>query len=151
MTQKWVVVPWEIYDSAQQGGDQQGTPALNREAVLAAIPKNSRRDGLVILQHIERTPGISWNEKGELVLKGEVVPRTHISDLLKNAFYQYKNWEAEGAVPFYNALAESHLPESLIRNPNRQTLLKQHKDPKPPRYKDQKPPGIPAKTWLPWQ
>lgn len=145
MSQKWVVVPWEQYQSPQPqtGGLVQRTSGLSRDSVLAAIPKHSRRDAQAILQHIERAPDIAWDDKGQLVVKGETVLRSHITDLLKDAFYKYKNWEAEGASTFYRALAESNLPAGLVHNPERRALLE--------RYKHPQPPGILASSWLSWR
>ena len=142
MTQKWVVVPWEQFNTVVPSGSG-AVAKLSTDSILAAIPKQSRRDASAILQHIERTSDISWNDKGELVLKGKVVPYTHISDLLKDSFYQYKNWSAEGAPVFYQALAESNIPLGLIHNQQRRTLLEGYKHPKPP--------GIQESTWVKWK
>lgn len=141
MSQKWVVVPWEKFTN-QTGSGERAT-ILSIDSILSTLPKQAKRDASAILQHVQRTPDITWNEKGELVLKEQPIPGTHISDLLKDAFYKYKNWKAKGADSFYRSLAESNLPQGLIHNPERRILLESYKHPKPP--------GTLAKTWLTWK
>lgn len=149
--QKWVAVPWDTYekltkdsseiDSEDQSGT--GTSALSVETIVAAVPKNNRRDATTILHHLERDPNITWSHKGELIVKGETKHNTHLVDLLKDAFYKFKHWEPEGVHDFYRALAESNLPVGTIKNLDRRALLESYKQPKPP--------GVLASAWLTWK
>lgn len=148
MTQKWVVLPWEKYqqllkdeeNSPLEGGSAARLPI---EDLLTSVPKQTRRDAAAILNHLRKSPHLSWNEKGELMVGSSVVPHTHVSDLLKDAFYSYKHWTPEGLETFYRELAKSNLPTGLIKNPERRALLE--------RYKQAKPPGVLASTWLTWK
>lgn len=145
MTQKWVALPWERYTALREDKDPDDTDTggLSVDDILTAIPKQNRREAAAILQHIQRSKDISWNSKGELIIHGEVQPRTHILDLLKDSFYQYKNWRPEGIESFYQALAESNLPRRLIRHPERRSLLDLDKNPRPP--------GVLAPAWISWK
>lgn len=156
MTQKWIAVPWENYqqlckeNSQQEGGGEGGgggggaeAVRLSAEDLLMSVPKQNRREAAAILNHIEKSPHLSWNEKGELLVENSIVPHTHVSDLLKDAFYNYKHWTPEGVETFYRELAKSNLPASHIKNPERRALLE--------KYKQAKPPGVLASSWLTWK
>jgi len=148
--QKWVAVPYEQYLLLERGETQKEVEncregagkqvKLDKQEIVASIPKQSRRNAMLILHHLERNPKVTWNSKGELVVEGEVVPRSHMVDLLKDVFYKYKTLEAEGILPFYKALADSNLPVSIVKNPERRRLFESYLNPKPP--------GILASSWL---
>lgn len=119
------------------GGDEE---VLSVGDIVEALPKQSRRDATVILQHLKRDPDATWNHKGQLIVNGEIIARSHLFDLLKDAFYKYKSWKPEGILPFYKALADSNLPSALIKNTDRRSLLESFKNPSPP--------GVLAASWL---
>lgn len=141
MMQKWAVIPWERYNKQEE--ESESTPSLDIDDILLGIPKQGRRDASAILRHIQSSPDISWNSRGELVVHGSVIANTHITDLLKYSLFQYKTWEPTGVTAFYKALAESNIPTGLIRNPQSRTLLETLKTPRPP--------GIQATKWLTWE
>lgn len=149
MSQKWVAVPWDKFQELtsqefqEQTGGSPKPQSLSTETLLGSIPKRNRREAAAILSYIEKSPNLSWSQQGELVVEGQIVPRTHVSDLLKDAFYKHKNWEPEGVNEFYRELAKSNLPTALIRNQERRALLET--------YKQAKPPGVLASKWLAWK
>lgn len=150
MSQKWVAVPWEIFSQSSRNTAPQETqqvggiiPPLPAEVILTNISKKNRKEAATILNHIEKAHNLSWNKKGELTMEETVIPHTHINDLLKDAFYNYKHWKPEGVDIFYKELAKSDLPSGLIRNLKRRALLES--------YKQNKPPGVLASTWLSWK
>lgn len=142
--QKWAVIPWQDY--SQEDGDNQsggGEQSLSADSILIGIPKQGRRDAAAILHHIQNSPGISWNLRGEIVLDGTPVENSHITDLLKYSLFHYKTWKPVGVEEFYHALADSNLPTGLIRSQSSRSLLE--------KIKTSQPPGIRTKkTWLTW-
>lgn len=141
--QKWAVIPWEQYSRQEEEIEGKGDPLLAIDDILRGIPKQGRRDASAILHHIQNSPDISWNARGELVLGGSVLANTHMTDLLKFSLFQYKTWEPAGVTAFYRALAASNIPTGLIRNPKSRSLLESSKT--------QQPPGIRATKWLTWE
>ena len=141
MMQKWAVIPWEQYNKQEENSET--TPSLDIDDILLGIPKQGRRDASAILRHIQSSPDITWNSRGELVLHGSVIANTHIADLLKFSLFQYKTWEPSGVTAFYRALAESNIPTGLIRNLKSRALLETLKTPRPS--------GIQATQWLTWE
>ena len=141
--QKWAVIPWEKY--AEKGDDviHPEDPSLSVDSILLGIPKQGRRDASAILHHIENSPDISWNSRGEVMIRGDTIPRSHIADLVKFSLFQYKTWKPVGVTEFYRVLAETNLPAGLIRNLKNRELLE--------KFKTVQPPGIPATKWLTWE
>ena len=120
-----------------------GETTLSTDVILAKVPKRDRGEAAIILRYIEKSPILSWNASGEIVVKGETRVATHITALLKDAFREYKQGEPKGVDPFYEALAEISLPPGLIKNEKRRLLLERDEHPKPP--------GIVASQWLTWK
>lgn len=144
---KWIAIPLEKYQKLQEKEQSQqigrGSPVelpLPIEEIISAIPKQYRRDATTILQHMKREPSITWSARGELIISGKIIPNTHLVDLLKDAFHKYKDFEPEGLLPFYKALAESNVPSGLIKHIKRRTLLESFKNPKPP--------GVMVSSWI---
>ena len=59
---------------------------------------------------------MSWNEKGNLIYKGDIIEGSHISDLLKHALSNNTRRNPIGYRQFYLALKDIHNPTSLIHN-----------------------------------
>jgi hypothetical protein len=88
---------------------------------MGALPKPYRQRGRALLQHIQQDPEhrLSWDEKGHLIYKGQTIPHSHISDLLKDSQYLYKRLDPVGKEEFYNVLKEMNVPKGLIGNHQR--------------------------------
>src|SRR6218665_251981 len=50
--------------------------------VLDTVPKRCKSQAAKILSYIKKHPDITWSLKGELTLKGSVLPNTHMVDLI---------------------------------------------------------------------
>jgi hypothetical protein len=72
---------------------------------------------------------LSWNDRGELKYRGETLSGSHVTDLLKDSQYAYKNLTPLGKNEFYEGLRELNVPQSLIGNEQR---------------RGGRPPGIPV-------
>jgi hypothetical protein len=159
--QKTVLVPYDKYkrcfDERNPQEDRVGTTLENDDAqvgkglstdiVMSAIPRPYRQRVNAILLHIEKDPGkvLSWNDRGELRYRGETIPGSHVTDLLKDSQYAYRNLTPLGRKEFYEGLRELNVPQSLIGNERR---------------RGDRPPGIPVhkgtvskssvpkKTWI---
>ena len=142
---KSILVPYERYQRLQQQQSEQSEQqqpekvaeiiknqeGLSSDHILEALPKRYKYKAGAILTHMQRDPSMSWNDKGELIYHGKVIPNSHIVDLLKDSQYQHKGRQLSGQSEFYKGLKESHLPATLMR------------------VVDIKPPGIPAKKqWI---
>ena len=92
---------------------------LREEDILSSIPKVQRSRVKAVLIHIRNSKILRWNERGEIIYKNQLIPHSHIIDLLKDSQRQYKNFNPTGLKEFYSALEESNVPKALISNLNR--------------------------------
>ena len=143
MSRKWVLVPWEKHQKGlgEEKIEDSAEAKLPTELVLAGVPKLYKRQAIALIQHIEHTAKIAWNAQGEVILNGTVILGSHITDLLKDTFRKYKNFNPKGVEQFYKTLAESNIPKGLIGNFERRALL----------VENSKPPGVPDNAWLSWK
>lgn len=92
---------------------------LNKDLILQPFGKHQRRDAETILQYAERA--MDWNARGEIIVDGALVEGSHITDLIKDALVNYKNFNPIGFEVFYGAL--NNIPLSIIKNVNRRPLI----------------------------
>ena len=98
---------------------------MKLDTILMAIPKNNQHKARALLMHIQsdKDKTLTWNERGEVCIRGQCIVGSHISDLVKDALYNYKNLTAIGCTEFYRILADMNIPIGLIGNEKRRTEL----------------------------
>src|SRR6218665_3524486 len=88
--------------------------------VLETIPKRWRTQATRLLKHIKRNPNVSWNDKGELVLKKTILPKTHVVDLVNDLSRKRTMTPAPaGWKQLANALKKYNIPRELVGNKDR--------------------------------
>ena len=91
---------------------------LCSQLILLPFGKANRLNAEIILTYIDKN--LDWNENGELVVDTEVITGSHITDLIKDCMYNYKNFQPLGYEIFYDRL---NIPLSLIKNNKRHHLI----------------------------
>ena len=89
------------------------------EEVIETAPKMLQNKAKLLMKRLKKDPNISWNNRGELVYKGEVVSRSHINDLVQDVLRSRKHHVPHGWQTFATALKESNTPQDLIGNQDR--------------------------------
>ena len=84
--------------------------------IIQSAPKNLKQKASLLMQRLKMDHNIGWNSRGELIYKGEVVPHTHIHDLVQDVLRKRKTHTPHGWKTFAKALKESHIPKDLIGN-----------------------------------
>ena len=84
--------------------------------IIQSAPKNLRRKASLLLRKLKQNEHIRWNTNGEFVYRGEVVPHTHIHDLVQDILRKRKNYIPQGWQRFAKALKESNIPHDLVGN-----------------------------------
>ena len=81
---------------------------MDTEVILSAIPKNYRTRAQALLNHITADPQhrFRWNQQGELIYRGQVIPGSHITDLLKNS---QRHSQPVGLQEFQDGLKELNI------------------------------------------
>ena len=93
--------------------------------IIQSAPKNLRHKASVLLRRLKQDDNIAWNTKGELVYKGDVIPNTHIHDLVQDVLRKRKTHVPVGWQTFARALRESNIPQDLVGNLDRWQWMNQ--------------------------
>lgn len=113
---------------------------------LFGIPTTYKRNVTAILDHLrDHKDVLSWNDRGEIVYKGRVIPGSNLSDLLKDSQRQYKTLDPYGDREFYRGWAELNIPEGLLGNDERKKEVRYYKNHPGDRYIPP-PPGVHRKA-----
>lgn len=133
MARKMMLVPVER-EGSMPTREERDDYKLDKDVILSAIPKNSKSRVEALLNHIAADPKqrLRWNQHGELIYHGRVVPGSHITDLLKNSQRQYRHSQPVGLSEFKDGLKELNIPVGLMEA-----------RPGPPGERD-----APEQTWL---
>lgn len=104
--------------------EQSAAPAAEIEsrtstpAIVDHLNPRFRKNAAILLNTFSRHKDVAaWNEKGEFVYKGSVVPGSHLLDLVRNSVQSHgltrKN-TPHGWDVFMSAMAELNVPSSVI-------------------------------------
>lgn len=103
-------------DSSQDQSSQR----LSDSMILCPFGKNQLKNAEALLSYVRMC--MDWNEKGELMVGGELVPGSHVTDLLRDCLSRFhKKTLPIGAGIFYANLQNA--PLSLIYNVHRHPLV----------------------------
>ena len=82
--------------------------------VLQHISKGHKNKAKALYRHIG--PSLTWNQKGEIMYKGQTVYGSDIGRLIEDAVKSYSNETPVGKDVFYQALADMDIPDRLIHH-----------------------------------
>lgn len=120
--------------------------ATRKSKWLLGIPSTFNRNVQALLEHLrDHKDIISWNDRGEIVYKGQVITGSNLSDLLRDSQKEYKYLDPYGDREFYRAWAEVNIPEGLLGNEKRKAEVRWYKRNPDNEYLPP-PPGIPQRT-----
>ena len=108
-----------------RGEKEDSTPyrdveSLSDEMIVRGIPKNMKTRAQALLDRLkEREDAITWDDRGQVILKGTLIPKSNISDLISDAMRSRKHFNPVGVQKFYNVLYEINIPKDLVRNEKR--------------------------------
>ena len=84
---------------------------------------------------------LDWTKNGELIVNGNVIKGSHVTDLIKDALAVSRKWKPVGANEFYSYLPD--IPKSIVHNRDRHVLIGSGSS---QRLKKEPPPGFPVNT-----
>ena len=94
--------------------------SLSDEMIVRGIPKNMKTRAQALLARLkEREDAITWDDRGQVILKGTLIPKSNISDLISDAMRSRKHFNPVGVQKFYDVLYEINVPKDLVRNEKR--------------------------------
>ena len=102
------------------GGEEEETDSLSVEMIVRGIPKTMKSRAEALLAHLkERGDVITWDDMGQVLLDGVLIPKSNISDLVSDAMRSRKHFNPVGVREFYNLLSKINVPKDLVRNERR--------------------------------
>ena len=118
--------------------------------IVRGIPKTMKTRARALLQRLkEREDVITWDDMGQVLLNGVLIPKSNISDLISDAMRSRKHFNPVGVREFYNVLNEINIPKDLVRNERRWSETEKNKvsfDEKSPPGKSQE--ELTISNWL---
>ena len=105
------------------GGGEEEEPqedVLSVEMIVRGIPKTMKTRAEALLAHLkERGDVITWDDMGQVLVDGVLIPKSNISDLVSDAMRSRKHFNPVGVREFYNVLNKINVPKDLVRNEKR--------------------------------
>ena len=102
------------------GGEETREDSLSVEMIVRGIPKTMKTRAETLLAHLkERGDVIMWDDMGQVLLDGVLIPKSNISDLVSDAMRPRKHFNPVGVREFYNVLNKINVPKDLVRNERR--------------------------------
>ena len=103
------------------GGEEESQEdALSVEMIVRGIPKTMKTRAEALLAHLkERGDVITWDDMGQVLVDGVLIPKSNISDLVSDAMRSRKHFNPVGVREFYYVLNKINVPKDLVRNERR--------------------------------
>ena len=102
------------------GEEEPQEDSLSVEMIVRGIPKTMKTRAEALLAHLkERGDVITWDDMGQVLVDGVLIPKSNISDLVSDAMRSRKHFNPVGVREFYNVLNKINVPKDLVRNERR--------------------------------
>ena len=104
----------------QPGDDtvQRAADPVRSQTILAA-PKTFQRKAEALYDRLRQADVITWDNRGEVTIAGNLIPTSNITDLIGDAIRDRKQFNPVGAVTFMRTLKDLHIPMEFIGNMRR--------------------------------
>ena len=141
-------LPEGIMYGGGEGSEETQEDSLSVEMIVRGIPKTMKTRAQALLERLkEREDVITWDDMGQVLLNGVLIPKSNISDLISDAMRSRKHFNPVGVREFYNVLNEINIPKDLVRNERRWTETEKNS------LDEKSPPGKPQEertisNWL---
>ena len=133
-----------MYGGGEDSKDSKETreDSLSVEIIVRGIPKTMKTRAEALLAHLkERGDVITWDDMGQVLLDGVLIPKSNISDLVSDAMRSRKHFNPVGVREFYNVLNKINVPKDLVRNERRWDEAEKKKV-------DEKPKELTISKWI---
>ena len=102
------------------GEEEPQEDALSVEMIVRGIPKTMKTRAEALLAHLkQRGDVITWDDMGQVLVDGVLIPKSNISDLVSDAMRSRKHFNPVGVREFYYVLNKINVPKDLVRNERR--------------------------------
>ena len=109
-----------MYGGGEKEEEEEETDSLSVEMIVRGIPKTMKSRAEALLAHLkERGDVITWDDMGQVLVDGVLIPKSNISDLVSDAMRSRKHFNPIGVRKFYSVLNKINVPKDLVRNEKR--------------------------------
>ena len=109
-----------MYGGGEEEEEEPQEDSLSVEIIVRGIPKTMKTRAEALLAHLkERGDVITWDDMGQVLVDGVLIPKSNISDLVSDAMRSRKHFNPVGVREFYNVLNKINVPKDLVRNERR--------------------------------
>ena len=120
--------PEESKESSEESAPEKSVSTAVEQEVMKSVPKLYKNGARQLLDKMkENRDVLDWNDKGELVYENKPIPGSHVVDLVNDMLRHRKGFEPVGWSVFARGLARMNVPENLVRNPQRQSAIREFK------------------------
>ena len=85
---------------------------LETDLIIAGMPKTLKKKAEALLRYLENE--VSWKDNGEVVYKGNILPGSHITDLVRYSLQEYGDREPLQYQTFLEILKEINVPKCVV-------------------------------------
>ena len=140
---KFILIPYEKYarlfspseerlkPSERSERSERSEPAdakkenkLSDQDILSLLPEKLRDKGKQFLHFLKTEPSIDWDEKGRVIIDGNILNFSHITDFLKDTLQPGKPIEPVEHLESWYAKLSNSVPLSLVHAQRRPYVIK---------------------------
>ena len=115
-------------ETSKESTEEAETTSAVGQEVIKSVPKLYKTGARQLLDKIkENRDVLHWNDKGELVYENKPISGSHMVDLVNDMLRHRKGFEPVGWSVFARGLAQMSVPENIVRNPQRQSAIREFK------------------------
>ena len=86
--------------------------------ILDSVPKTMQNRAKLLIQKLkDHSDVISWNDSGQLVLEGSIIPNSNLVDLINDVMRKRKGFNPEHSSTFAKAIAKNKCARGLRKKP----------------------------------
>lgn len=103
------------------------TPTDLKADIIRSVPATQKSKAGRLVDFISRSPSLGWNERGELMVHGHIIPGSHGVDLVKDLLRTTRSTKDPplGWNTLADTLRSMNVPEDLVGNKTRWNYIKQ--------------------------
>lgn len=90
-----------------------------KDELMASVPPSMKRRAEQLWRRIKTSQYVDWNDRGELIYKGNTIKGSNVVDLVNDVLRKRKAFNPEGWEVFGDALREENVPQNLIGHDTR--------------------------------
>ncbi len=89
---------------------------MDLNSLVASLPKTNKNAAKLLIRHLQATNAIDWNDAGEVLIDGQRVLNSNISELFTAVSRKKAVHAVPGLEAFVNALKRSDVPTAAVVN-----------------------------------